>query len=45
MDTQLSRWWRRSLILLMVLGFSTLAYLALRTYRDAPPIPSAGCKS
>jgi nitric oxide reductase subunit B len=40
MDTQISPWWRRSLILLMLLGFSTLGYLAARTYRDAPPIPS-----
>jgi nitric oxide reductase subunit B len=40
MDTQLSPWWKRSLILLMVSGFSTLGYLAVRTYRDAPPIPA-----
>ena len=40
MDTQLSPWWKRSLILLMVSGFSTLGYLAARTYRDAPPIPA-----
>ena len=40
MDTQLSPWWKRSLILLMVSGFWTLGYLAARTYRDAPPIPA-----
>src|SRR5215471_1447503 len=40
MDTQLSTWWRRALILLMLAGFSTLGYLAARTYRDAPPIPT-----
>src|SRR5262249_53440963 len=40
MDTQLSPWWRRALILLMLAGFSTLGYLAARTYRDAPPIPT-----
>jgi nitric oxide reductase subunit B len=40
MDAQLSPWWRRALILLMVAGFSTLGYLAARTYRDAPPIPA-----
>ena len=40
MDTQLSPWWRRALILLMLAGFSTLGYLAARTYRDAPPIPA-----
>ena len=39
MDTQLSLWWRRALILLMVSGFSALGYLAARTYQDAPPIP------
>ena len=40
MDTQLSPWWKRSLVLLMVFGFSTLGYLAARTYHDAPPIPA-----
>jgi nitric oxide reductase subunit B len=40
MDTQLSPWRKRSLILLMVAGFSTPGYLAARTYRDAPPIPA-----
>jgi nitric oxide reductase subunit B len=40
MDTQLSPWWRRTLVLLMLGGFSTLGYLAARTYRDAPPIPA-----
>src|SRR5215472_9707852 len=39
MDTQLSPWWRRALMLLMATGFATLGYLAARTYRDAPPIP------
>jgi nitric oxide reductase subunit B len=27
-------------VLLMATGFATLAYLAARTYRDAPPIPA-----
>jgi nitric oxide reductase subunit B len=40
MDTHLSPWWRRALILLMVTGFAILGYLAARTYRDAPPIPA-----
>src|SRR5215471_5111402 len=39
MEAELSPWWKRSLILLMVSGFSMLGYLAARTYRDAPPIP------
>src|SRR6516225_3961147 len=40
METQLSPWWRRSLMLLMFTGFSVLGYLAARAYRDAPPIPA-----
>jgi len=40
MDSQISPWWRRALILLMVSGFSALGYLAARTYQDAPPIPA-----
>jgi nitric oxide reductase subunit B len=39
MDTELSPWWKRTLILLIASGFSILGYLAARTYRDAPPIP------
>ena len=40
MDTQLSPWWRRALVLVMVAGFTTLGYLAARSYHDAPPIPA-----
>ncbi len=40
MDAQLSPWWRRSFVILMVLGFSVLGFLARRTYRDAPPVPA-----
>jgi nitric oxide reductase subunit B len=40
MDTQISPWWRRALILLMVSGFSVLGYLAACSYHDAPPIPA-----
>ena len=40
MDAHLSPWWRRALILVMVSGFSTLGFLAARTYRDAPTIPA-----
>ncbi len=40
MDTELSPWWRRTLIILMIAGFSVLSYLATRAYVDAPPIPA-----
>jgi nitric oxide reductase subunit B len=40
MDEQLSPWWRRALILLMISGFSVLSYLAARSCQDAPPIPA-----
>src|SRR5262249_14520684 len=40
MDPQLSPWWRRALILLIISGFSALGYLAVRTYHDAPPSPA-----
>lgn len=35
----LSPWWRHAVILVMVLGFTILIWLAVRTYTDAPPIP------
>jgi nitric oxide reductase subunit B len=35
----LSPWWRRSTLLVLVLGFSILIWIAVRAYRDAPPIP------
>ena len=35
----LSPWWRHSVILVMIAGFSVLSYLTVRTYTDAPPIP------
>ncbi|MEJ2560900.1 MAG: nitric-oxide reductase large subunit, partial [Anaerolineae bacterium] len=35
----LSPWWRHAVILVMVLGFTVLIWLAVRTYTDAPPIP------
>jgi nitric oxide reductase subunit B len=36
---ELSPWWKHGVILTMILGFSVLIWLALRTYHDAPPIP------
>jgi nitric oxide reductase subunit B len=35
----LSPWWRRSVILVLVFGFSVLIWMAVNVYRDAPPIP------
>ena len=36
---QLSPWWRQAVILVLILGFTVLIVLAIKTYRDAPPIP------
>lgn len=38
-ESPLSPWWRRSAILVMIAGFSVLAFLTMMTYRKAPPIP------
>ncbi len=35
----LSPWWRRSVIIVLILGFAVLIWMACRAYRDAPPIP------
>src|SRR5512143_3696184 len=35
----LSPWWRNTAIVVLVLGFTVLIWLASRSYRDAPPIP------
>ena len=35
----LSPWWRHTVILTMVVGFTILIWLSIRTYQDAPPIP------
>ena len=37
---KLSPWWRHSVILTMVVGFTILIWLALRSINDAPPIPN-----
>ena len=36
---QLSPWWRRSVVITMLIGFTVLILLTVLTYRDAPPIP------
>lgn len=36
----LSPWWRNAIILILILGFTILIWLAARSYQDAPPIPA-----
>lgn len=36
---KLSPWWKHSVILTVVAGFSVLIWLAAKSYQDAPPIP------
>ena len=36
---KLSPWWRRSVIIVLVVGFSVLIWMSVRLYEDAPPIP------
>lgn len=40
-EENLSPWWRHSVILVLILGFTVLISLAVKSYRDAPPIPQA----
>ena len=35
----LSPWWKHSVILIMIAAFSVLIFVAVKSYRDAPPIP------
>ena len=37
--TRVSSWWRHSVILVMIAGFSVLALVTVLTYTNAPPIP------
>jgi len=35
----LSPWWRSSVIIVLVIGFAVLIWMAVRAHQDAPPIP------
>jgi nitric oxide reductase subunit B len=35
----LSPWWRNSVILVLIIGFAVLIWIAIKSYSDAPPIP------
>ena len=39
-SSQLSPWWRRSVLLIMVFGFSVLIMLTVKVYHEVPPIPN-----
>jgi len=39
MVEQLSPWWKRAVILVVLAGFAVLIFVAVLAYRDAPPIP------
>lgn len=36
---KLSPWWRRTTILVLIIGFAVLIGLSVNSYREAPPIP------
>ena len=36
---RLSPWWRRSVVAVMVVGFSVLIFLTIKVHHEAPPIP------
>ena len=36
---KLSPWWRRGVLIVMLVGFSVLIYLTINAYRSSPPIP------
>jgi nitric oxide reductase subunit B len=38
-NERLSPWWRRSVFLVLGVGFGVLIWLTVKTYQDAPPIP------
>ena len=38
--TRLSPWWRNAAILVLMMGFTVLTWIAVRCYQDAPPTPA-----
>ncbi len=36
---KLSPWWRNSAIIVLIIGFAVLIWMAVNAHRDAPPIP------
>lgn len=38
-ESPLSPWWRNSVIIALIIGFTILIWLSVSTYSDAPPIP------
>jgi nitric oxide reductase subunit B len=36
---ELSPWWKIGVIFTIFVGFSILIFIAVRAYKDAPPIP------
>jgi len=36
---ELSPWWRRSVVIIMIVCFAILIWVAVKSYEDAPPIP------
>ncbi|CAA9889633.1 Nitric-oxide reductase large subunit (fragment) [Candidatus Methylobacter favarea] len=39
-DSALSPWWLRTVLIVMVLGFAGLIVITSLAYRNAPPIPA-----
>jgi nitric oxide reductase subunit B len=37
---RLSPWWRYAVVLVLIVGFSVLTWISVRSYTDAPPIPA-----
>jgi nitric oxide reductase subunit B len=35
-----SSWWLQAVVLTFIIGFGILGYLAIRIYRDSPPVPA-----
>jgi len=36
----LSPWWKHSVVIIMIVGFTILIWLSVKTYSDSPPIPA-----